>query len=135
MIGLNSRLYSINETITCNTSIDGIFYNDQLVDDGSAYSAMGEVKLKLLQTQNPSENHKMKPKSIELNQYTYFKYGTGDHSSDIRIIRGSVVLYDLTDNSNLVSIRHLVVEVSSQWLIVRKHSVSNWTLHMIYPIY
>lgn len=61
----------------------------------------------------------MEPKPANFDQYTYWKYGASDDSTEKRIISGSVVLYVMTDNQNIVSIRHLVVEGSSQWLTGR----------------
>lgn len=54
-----------------------------------------------------------------MQHFPYWQYGTGQHSSETRKNLGSVVLSARTDHNNMIHIRHLVIEGSSQWIIGR----------------
>lgn len=60
-----------------------------------------------------------------LGGYTLWQYGSGSPASNARHILGLVVIKAVSDNSRNVLIRHLVLDVSSQWVIgknVTKHA-------------
>lgn len=118
-LGFTSSLQS-NNTLHCNiaSTVTSSFDAGPLVDDGAPYSAIGEVEVQLLRNQL-STDLILEPKPDELQNYEYWQYGTGSHSSSKRKIVGSVLLFAKTDNKNTISIRHIVVDGSSQWIIGR----------------
>lgn len=73
MIGYNSTFCTVEDTIPCNSAVaETSNYNiGPIVDDGAAYSAMGEIELRLLQIRSPSENYRLEPNPQGLTQYTY----------------------------------------------------------------
>ena len=89
------------------------------MDDGAPYSAIGENELNYLRTRVLSLPLQIEPQPAELRQYSFWQYGSGSHASARRRIIGSVVLFATTDNGNSISIRHLVVSGSSQWIVGR----------------
>lgn len=44
----------------------------------------------------------------------YWQYGNGDHSSEARRILDSIVMQMRTSQNNIVEVRHLVIDGSSQ---------------------
>ena len=91
-----------------------------LLDDGAPYSAIGQIQLNLLANQigmSPDLTLGAIPQA--LNGHTHWQYGTGEHASPPRRILGSIVLTATSDTGNPVSITHLVVSGSSQWVIGR----------------
>lgn len=89
------------------------------VDDGAPFSAIGKTELQLLCSRIPNEPFGMHEKPAELSQYGHLQYGSGSHASSKRRILGSVMLNANTDNANTTSIRHIVVEGASRWIIGR----------------
>lgn len=54
-----------------------------------------------------------------ISNYKYWNYGTGEHSSEKRLILDSVNLQCKSDQNRSIGIRHIVVQGSSQWDIGR----------------
>ena len=91
-----------------------------LLDDGAPYSAIGQIQLHLLADQiGISPNLKLGAIPQSLKGHTHWQYGTGEHASPPRRILGSIVLTATSDKGNPVSITHLVVAGSSQWVLGR----------------
>lgn len=85
-----------------------------LLDDGPPYSAIGQVKLMLLRNHLGLDGKgQLEPIPDRLSAYTHRQYGVGKHSSDPRLIHGSVSLAPRTDSELEVIIRHLVLDGSS----------------------
>lgn len=67
----------------------------------------------------------MEPKPECLADYTHFQYGTGEHYSASRKIIGSVHIDAFADSGLKFSIRHLLLDGSSPWVVgknVTRHS-------------
>ena len=110
-LGFTSSLM-VEETLHCNVAVTSnpSFNAGPMVDDGAPFSAIGNTELMLIRKHVLSIDFVLEPKPTDLNQYCYWQYGNGSHSSPGRHILGSVVLYAWTDNRNRISIRHLVLD-------------------------
>lgn len=90
------------------------------MDDGAPYSGMGLEKFKLMQPRVlPKWNGEFESLPQCIRERPYWQYGPGNHSSFFRKIVGSVVLEVLPDDNNIVQIRHVLIEDSSQWVVGR----------------
>lgn len=90
-----------------------------LVDDGAPYSGLGIVELRALAGELlPRWNGSLDQIPESVRSTPYWQYGSGQHASAKRKILVSVVLSTSSDQGNRIDIRHLVIEGSSQWVIV-----------------
>lgn len=90
-----------------------------LVDDGAPFSAIGEVELNLLRSRLEYVSPSLLDKPPQLQQFDSWQFGVGEHASAARAILGSVEICVRTDSHKLVSIRHLVIAGSSNWIVGR----------------
>jgi len=91
-----------------------------LLDDGAPYSGIGEEEFNMIQKYVCPEwtgGYGMLPDIVK--NRPYWQYGIGSHASKSRRIIGSVVITARSDQGGDVSIRHLVIQGSSQWIIGR----------------
>lgn len=66
----------------------------------------------------------------ELDGCIFWQFGNGEHASPRRRIIGSVVLNIVTDSMNRITIRHLVIEGSSQWILGRNITLLCNIIHL-----
>lgn len=91
-----------------------------LLDDGAPYSGIRSAEFTVLQpVLLPSWNGQLQSLPEELQSRPFWQYGSGGHFSESRRILGSVLLCAKSLNENLFSIRHLIIEGSSQWVAER----------------
>lgn len=113
------NMVQVNGSCSHETSFDFNIIGP-LLDDGAPYSGMGLREFTVLQPiLLPNWKGTMHAVPDVLQDYSYWQYGNGDHSSDPRRILGSVPLCIKTDEGNVMSVRHLIIEGSSQWVIGR----------------
>lgn len=91
-----------------------------LVDNGAPFCPVGNVELRAMSKRLFNQKWVIGEKSPELSEFDFWQYGSGSHSSSSPRIVGSVALSAVTNNGKPVSIRHLVIEGSSQWILGRK---------------
>ena len=102
-----------------------------LVDDGAPYSAIGMAELKLLLEHSAGDGDiELDDIPEALDGHTHWQYGTGQHASARRPILGSVKIDARSDGGATVSIRHLVLDGSSQWVIGKNVTQHANILHM-----
>ena len=91
-----------------------------MVDDGAPYSALGIVELALVcQPRSDSIEDLITPLPESISQFRFWQFGSGKHASPAKPIRGSVMLNFKSDSGSLISIRHVVVDGSSPWVLGR----------------
>lgn len=91
-----------------------------MVDNGAPYSAIGILDLLLLSSNIlPSFEGSLDPVPDAFKAFNGWQYGSGDHASEPRPILGSILLTATVKDGSSVSIRHLVLSGSSQWVIGR----------------
>lgn len=91
-----------------------------ILDSGAPFSAIGVTELIVLRKSiGVSPLNSYDPIPRQLASYKYWKYGVGSQSSSKRLIMVYVVLNCRSDLKCQISIRHLVIQGSSQWLIGR----------------
>lgn len=90
-----------------------------LVDDGAPFSAIGEVELTFHRKRLVGGASEFLEKPGELRHCSFWQFGVGDHDSPLRRILGSVALHAITDLGKSITIRHIVIEGSSQWIFGR----------------
>lgn len=88
-----------------------------MVDDGAPYSAIGQLELSEISKKLILAASHLDRLPSSLRIFSYWQYGTGSHASPRRIMLGCVQLSIRTNSGNLITIRHLVIEGSSQWVI------------------
>lgn len=89
-------------------------------DRGAAYSAKEIVGLFIVAHSAISNwNSQLNPLSSTLSNCLYWKYGSGKLSSPLRRIIGSVSLLFVLKYQTIISIRHLILDASRQWVISR----------------
>lgn len=91
-----------------------------LLDDGAPYSGIGLVEFKLIQSillPHWKGRYDYLPSCVQDRPFS--QYGTGTNSSKARKILGSVLLSARNDRGTTISIIHLLIEGSSQWIIGR----------------
>lgn len=118
--------------ISCEESEDQFMHHyGPLLDDGAPYSGIGEIELKHIQTYVcPLWDGNLEPLPDTIADRPYWQYGTGKHSSQAKRILGSVMLTARSDSGDPVSIRHLVIAGSSQWIIGRNVTRNCDILHL-----
>lgn len=94
-------------------------YVGPTVDDGASYSSIGITELNQIRNQLIHKITSIDPKPPGWSRFEYLRFGGGAHSSPSRKILGSVPIFVRTNSGALASIRHLVIEGSSLWLIGR----------------
>eukprot|EP00178_Gracilaria_changii_P016470 TRINITY_DN4728_c0_g1_i1.p1 TRINITY_DN4728_c0_g1~~TRINITY_DN4728_c0_g1_i1.p1 ORF type:complete len:805 (-),score=91.02 TRINITY_DN4728_c0_g1_i1:529-2943(-) len=118
-----NKTLTFNMVRMCRLSGDPFFAPDfvgPLLDDGAPYSGLGNYELSLVQDfVVPDWNGQLDPLPASVANTPFWQYGNGDHSSEARPILGSIVLSLRTNLDNIVYIRHLVIQCSSQWVIGR----------------
>lgn len=119
-IGFTSTLLD-DKTLKCNIASPDCsdLKCGPLVDDGAPYSAIGINELQFLVNKSKPSEVFIDEKPEDMSRYDFWQYGSGSHSSQKRKILGSTVLYVKSDNGNKVSIRHLVIDGSSHWVVGR----------------
>lgn len=95
-------------------------YLGPLLEDGSPYSALCKAELCCLINLN-FKSVVLDPVPNHVSCYKYWQYGQGQHSSTLRDVISSFKLDFSTDIGTHVTIKHLVVNASSQWLIGKCH--------------
>ena len=102
-----------------------------LLDDGAPYSGIGVNELKLLDS-NLSTNFRsgLDPIPSEIKDRPFWKYGTGNHASELRKILGSILISGVTDCGTNFQIRHLVIEGSSKWIVGQNVTAKCDILHI-----
>lgn len=121
----------------CSTAASCNFIGEKfvwpLVDDGAPYSAIGNVKLRLLLGHLGKEGgFVIEPIPSSLHGHTHWQYGVGEHASAPRAILGSVKVPAVSENGRSVLIRHLVLDGSSQWVIGKNVTGRSNILHIDY---
>lgn len=102
-----------------------------MCDDGAPYCGIDLKEFKLIQPHVLRDyNACFEDLPDTIKPRTYWQYGSGKHKSESRRILGSIFLSLLTDQGNLVNMRHLAVEGSSQWMIGRNVTKSCDILHI-----
>ena len=123
----NSSKSTLKKTVTFNLatvsdplSVASCDFIGPLCDDGAPYSGLGQCELNILRSVLlPNWDGVLDPIPDKLASRPFWQYGVGDHASQAKPILGSVLLQAVTDDGVPVSIRHLVIEGSSQWIIGR----------------
>ena len=91
-----------------------------LLDDGAPYSGIGEQEFHILRSKLQTNfNGTFDELPIEIAHRPYWQYGNGNHASKSKRIIGSILIDVTSDQGNIVRIRHLVIEGSSQWVVGR----------------
>ena len=85
-----------------------------MLDDGAPYSALGIIELKMLR---PIID--MDPIPSPISEFEYWQFGSGAHSSAAKPILGSTNIKCKSDHGSPISIRHIIVQGSSPWVIGR----------------
>lgn len=94
-------------------------YVGPTVDDGASYSSIGLTELNQIRNELIHMITSIGPKPPGWSRFEYLRFGGGAHASPSRKILGSVPIFVQTNSGALASIRHLVIEGSSLWLIGR----------------
>lgn len=101
------------------------------VDDGAPYSAVGNVKLRLLMDRfGNMSSVEPEPISSTLAGCTHSQYGKGEHLSTPRRILGSVVLPAESDSGRQLLIRHFVLDGCRQWVAGKNEKQKANILHL-----
>ena len=121
-----TKSITFNDSTLCDETLDHSkshspsMHIGPLVDSGAPYSAIGFSELCLLSHHIlPHWQAELLPIPDSLDGRTIWQYGSGTHSSPQRRILGSVFLNIRSDDGDDISIRHLVLDGSSQWVIGR----------------
>ena len=94
--------------------------NGPLLDDGAPYSGIGEHEFYILRSKLKTDfNGTFDEIPKEIAHRPYWQYGTGNHASKSKRIIGSIPIDAIYDQGNIVRLRHLVSEGSSQWIVGR----------------
>lgn len=94
-----------------------------LVDDEAPYSAIGQVELQIITSRvGIMEANAIDAISEEQNGCTHWQYGTGEHSSEKRLILGSTCLSFLSHAGISIKVCHKVLEEPSQWILGRNNT-------------
>lgn len=102
-----------------------------VVDDGAPYSGMGLDEFRQLQsTIMPTWDDVLDPLPAVVADRPFWQYGKGKHASKPRKILESLFLTILSDQGTPVSIRHLLIEGSSQWVIGRNVTANANIIHL-----
>ena len=105
--------------------------DDPCVDDGAPYSGLGEVEAdKLFANSGMNWRDCLEPIPAHISNRPFWQYGAGEHSSLAKPIIGSIMLQMLTDNNNVIEIRHLIIQGSSQWVIGRNLTSKTNIVHI-----
>ena len=106
-----------------------------LLDDAAPYSGIRFHRLKLLSPcPNTNWNGKLEPLPESISDRSHWQYGSGNHSSDLRRMLCSVIIFPCLEDGFVIKIKHIIIEGSSQWVICRNvtakcdiiHSKSNY---------
>lgn len=90
------------------------------VDSGAPYSSIGWTELcVLLSCSLETIPDNIYPLPDNIIHYKWWQYGAGYHSSDKRRIIGAINIECASDSGRTVSICHIVVAGSSQWVVGR----------------
>lgn len=89
-----------------------------MVDDGAEYSAIGNMESKL-QFNNVHTNYSLMSIPHSIQGHTNWQYGSGQHASRPRKILGSANVKLRSDTGCPISIKHLIIEASRQWVTGR----------------
>ena len=94
--------------------------NGPLLDDGTPYSGIGEDEFHILRSSLKTNfNDTFDELPNEIAQRPYWQYGNSNHASKSKRIIGSILIDAISDQGNIVRIRHLVIEGSSKWIVGR----------------
>ena len=89
-----------------------------LLDDGAAYSGLGQVELKMLLLYLRTKwIGTLDPLPPAIADRTHWKYGTGSHSSDYRRMLGSIMISARLKDGTSINIWFTVIKESKKWLI------------------
>lgn len=101
-----------------------------LVDDGAPYSGLGLVELRTFaRNLLPQWKGELDPLPNSVVDTPFWQYGSGSHASPKRAILGSILIPAYTTNGNVLQIRHLVIDGSSQWVIRRNVTRKSNIIH------
>ena len=107
-------------TLPTNDAQYPLQFRGPLVDNAAPYSGIGMKEFQLIQPIiAPDWNGEFDPLPDSVADRPFWQYGSGSHSSDSREIIGSVLLTLRSNSGTAVSVRHLVIDGSSQWVIGR----------------
>lgn len=90
-----------------------------LLDDGAPFSSIGEIELRTISSTLIYPQPPIEENPVELKGYDMWQYGSGAHKSPEKIILGSVEIFVRTKKKSVVSIRDLVIQGSSTWVVGR----------------
>lgn len=100
-------------------TVDGVLICGPLLENGASYCAIGHTELCQLSPQIlPGRLRELDPIPDELAACRKWQYGIGEHSSLTRDMLGFVILTMKVPDRRSVEIRYLVLDGSSQWVIV-----------------
>ena len=119
-----------NTVVCASTNLSTPTSIGPLVDDGAPFCAIGNVELMYHHRRLVGDSVIFGPIPEELNSCTHWQFGLGSHVSPRRRILGSVTLHLMTDSGSLITIRHLVIEGSSQWVLGRNITRTCNILHI-----
>lgn len=89
------------------------------IDPFESYSATGKMELDLLKPCLIAQSSLLVSEPPMFCLYQCGKYGSGSHADGACWVLGSVRILACTDAESVTSKRHLVIQGSSEWLIVR----------------
>lgn len=125
----NNGMMSFTASLTASSATPSPRRKGPLLDDGAPYSAIGIVELRLLSGLKHIDARHLEPKPPSIAHFDWWQYGQGDHASTRRRILGSFNITAMSDSANLIRIRHLIVDGSSQWVIGRNVTRESDILH------
>lgn len=105
-----------------------------MVDNGAPYSAIGYSELSILirsiHLSTASIKSMISPLPDSTSDFQFWQVGSGQHASSAKPIIGSVVIDYKSDSGYKISIRHIVVEGSSPWVLWRNITRKCDLVHM-----
>ena len=101
-----------------------------LFDETAPYSGIGLHELKLLPPYlNINWNGNIEPLPESVSDRSNLEYGSGNHSSDSRRMLVSVTISACLEDGILISINHIGIEESAQWVIGRNVTAKCHIIH------
>lgn len=103
----------------CNSQSNPIVRLGPLVDDGAPYSAISADELPLIIGSQVNTQYQitLEPIPDDHGGAATWKYCVETHAGFERMILGSFPIQFITDSRTVVSVRHCMIEQSSQWVL------------------
>lgn len=117
----NIIAFTATMSVSCIVSTKSSSSPGPLVDYGATFSAIGLSELRLLAGLSASPTVQINTKTEELAIFDYRQYGQGNHTSGARRILGSFHITAIYDSCTHFTIRHLVIEGWSQWVVLGRN--------------